>query len=65
MHSVIVITMIVLYWTPTIVAAARNHETASVAVVNGFLGWTIIGWIVALTMSVRQKNQPSRTIYVP
>jgi hypothetical protein len=31
------------YFTPTIVAAIRHQQIASVAVVNFFFGWTFVG----------------------
>src|ERR1700677_654570 len=38
-----------LYFTPSIVAGARNvPHRGSVIVVNVFLGWTLVGWVVAL-----------------
>jgi len=44
---------IALYFLPTIVALARKMpNVGSVIVINLFLGWTIIGWIVALAMSL-------------
>lgn len=37
------------YFLPTIVAACRNRRNGvSIAVVNLFLGWTCIGWVVAM-----------------
>ena len=42
-----------VYFLPTIIAACRRIPNAvSVAVVNLFLGWTFIGWVVALAMAV-------------
>jgi predicted RNA-binding Zn-ribbon protein involved in translation (DUF1610 family) len=41
-----------LYLIPTFVAATRRvSNVGSVVVVNLFLGWTCIGWIVALAMA--------------
>ena len=45
-----------LYWTPTIVGAARNANPGPVAVVNGLLGWTGVGWIVALAMAAGRRR---------
>ncbi|MCA4760893.1 superinfection immunity protein [Mycobacterium avium subsp. hominissuis] len=46
------IALIAAYCAPTIVAVARKHRSVgSVAVVDMFLGWTIIGWVVALAMA--------------
>jgi hypothetical protein len=41
------------YFAPAIIAAARHHHNlGSIIVINLLLGWTFIGWIVALAMSV-------------
>jgi len=37
------------YLLPTLVATSDHHpHTQSIFVVNFFLGWTLIGWVVAL-----------------
>ncbi len=42
-----------LYFLPTIVAFKRRRPNqASIAVVNFFLGWTLIGWVVAMAWAV-------------
>lgn len=45
------------YWMPTIIAAMRHHQIGTVAVLNGFLGWTVIGWIVALAIACGDRRQ--------
>lgn len=48
--------IVLAYWTPTLVAFSRRvPNRVSVAVINCFLGWTVIGWVVALAMAVRDK----------
>lgn len=38
-----------IYLAPWIVAGARGHSSVGgIAVINLFLGWTLIGWVVAL-----------------
>ena len=48
------------YLIPSIVAAVRDHhQFGSIIVVNVLLGWTFIGWAVALAMAcsaVRPKD---------
>jgi hypothetical protein len=44
--------LLLVYFVPTIVAWGRHRMTASVFVVNLFLGWTLIAWVVALAMAV-------------
>ena len=44
-----VLPFLALHFLPTIVAAIRRAQNVGwIFVVNLFLGWTIIGWIVAL-----------------
>jgi T4 superinfection immunity protein len=52
----IVLFAIVCYFIPTIVAAIRQvPNTGSVVVINLFLGWTFMGWVVALAMAMRSR----------
>jgi T4 superinfection immunity protein len=49
----------VLYFVPTIIALRRGHRQAlSIALLNFFLGWTIVGWVCALVWSATAKPQP-------
>lgn len=41
-----------LYFLPTIVASTRGHLSAlGIFLLNLFLGWTLIGWLLALIWS--------------
>ncbi|MFF4583619.1 superinfection immunity protein [Streptomyces sp. NPDC001373] len=52
----IALVALVLYFVPTVVALGRTvPNRGSVIVVNIFLGWTLIGWVVALAMAARSK----------
>jgi ABC-type lipoprotein release transport system permease subunit len=49
-----VIGLIAAYWFPTIIAFMRHVPAKSqVVIVNLFLGWTFVGWVVALVMACR------------
>jgi len=51
--------IIVLYFLPTISAYERKKKnSSSILVVNLFLGWTIIGWIVALSWALAKDTDP-------
>ena len=42
-----------LYFLPAIIAAARHtHNATGILLLNLFLGWTLIGWFVALVMAL-------------
>jgi hypothetical protein len=57
------IVAVAIYWIPTAVAAVRRAQgTAQVVVVNLFLGWTGIGWVVALVMALRPAPRPGVTV---
>lgn len=52
-----VITVPLLYMLPTIEAKLRNHRNiASIALTNLFLGWTLIGWVVALVWAFKNPE---------
>ena len=47
-----------LYFMPTIIAYCRDHRNyASIFVVNLFLGWTLIGWVLSLAWSLSGAGQ--------
>lgn len=54
--SVIVAILTAGYMLPWAIAAVRDVRHWSVFWVNLLLGWTIIGWIVALIMSLRAQR---------
>lgn len=44
----------VMYFLPTIIAFARSkRDTGAILLLNFFLGWSVIGWIVALIWAVK------------
>jgi hypothetical protein len=44
-----------MYFLPAIIAFARSKRDAvSILVLNFFLGWTAIGWVVALVWALKQ-----------
>lgn len=44
----------VMYFLPSIIAFARSkRDSTSILVLNLLLGWTAIGWVIALIWSVK------------
>lgn len=49
-----------MYFLPSIVAWRRHvPNVGSVAIVNTFLGWSLIGWVVAMAMAARDPRPVS------
>jgi len=47
-----------LYLLPWIVSAFNNHPAkAGIFILNSLLGWTVIGWIIALIWAVTKPQQ--------
>ena len=43
---------LVVYFLPTLVAVNRRHRNAmAIAMLNLFLGWSVVGWVVSLVWS--------------
>ena len=54
-----------LYLLPTIVAAVRKvPNLGSVIVINLFLGWSLIGWVVAMAMAARSHPTAGQQVHV-
>lgn len=51
-----------IYLIPYLVAVHRSHhQRGAIAVLNILLGWTLLGWIVALVWAcTATKDRPSR-----
>jgi hypothetical protein len=59
--------LLFVYFIPTIVAQHHRHRSVgAIAVINLFLGWTFLGWVIALAWAAngnvespaRQQNPP-------
>ncbi|AYN26712.1 superinfection immunity protein [Buttiauxella sp. 3AFRM03] len=50
--------LFVSYFIPSVVAAVRDHKyMGAVMALNILLGWTFLGWVVALVWSMMGKNE--------
>jgi Superinfection immunity protein len=51
--------LIVLYFLPTIVAVIRHKRNAlMIGIFNFLLGWSIVGYIVALVWAIKVEELP-------
>jgi uncharacterized membrane protein len=45
--------MAAIYFMPTIIAIARRRSNlVLVLMINAFLGWTLVGWVIALILAL-------------
>jgi hypothetical protein len=50
-----------LYFLPWVVAAARHHHNVmAIAVLNVLLGWTLLGWVIALVWAYTNPRPAGR-----
>ena len=57
MLALFYVALIALYLLPIYEAAKRRHpNTLAISLIDIFLGWTVIGWIVALVWAVRRAE---------
>jgi hypothetical protein len=54
----IILFFIALYFVPTIIAVLRKHRnTGAIVALNALLGWTMIGWVLALVWALMVPNK--------
>lgn len=52
------------YFFPTIVGLGRRHHNVlAIFALNFFLGWTLIGWVVALVWACLKSPERERSDY--
>jgi len=57
---------LVMSFLPTIIAYARHtHNAFGIFLINLFLGWTVIGWFVALFMAMFSWSYRPQMYYPP
>lgn len=59
----IIIVFVLLYFFPTVIAfSRRKSNTAAIFMLNLFLGWSFIGWIIALVWAVSKDRETQQII---
>lgn len=54
---VFVLILVVLYFIPSFIAKSRNHNNkGAIIALNILLGWTFIGWVVALVWALTNNK---------
>lgn len=57
MGLIILLVLLAIYFLPAIVAHDRKNDNASaILVLNLFLGWTAIGWVMALVWALTKDH---------
>jgi len=57
--SGLLLILLVLYFVPTAVAVNRaHHQLSAILIINLFLGWTFLGWVIALAMAFTAVEAP-------
>jgi hypothetical protein len=55
---IIVVVCILIYFVPTFIAVLRSHHnTAPIAIVNFFFGWTALGYVICLAWAFSATNR--------
>jgi Na+/H+-dicarboxylate symporter len=61
---VILIVSIIVYFLPALIANHRKkRNVGAITALNFFLGWTFVGWVVALVWAYTVDPQPQQVIY--
>jgi hypothetical protein len=56
---ILIAVLLGIYFFPAIVAFGRNHrQVVGIIVVDLFLGWTLVGWVIALVWALSEAAAP-------
>jgi hypothetical protein len=60
MDSVLLFLLVAaIYFTPWLVAVSRKHHNrGAICALNLFLGWTVLGWIIAIVWAYTAVRRP-------
>jgi hypothetical protein len=61
MEFILIIVAIALYFLPSIVGYNKRNAGA-IILLNFFLGWTLLGWVIALVWASTADDPPSQNI---
>ena len=65
LFALILVPLGAIHFLPTIIAALRqSRNLLGIFLLNLFLGWTVIGWIVALIWAIAGERR-IQYVYVP
>lgn len=57
MAIILTFALIIGYFLPTLIAShAKKRNTTAIALLNIFLGWSILGWIIALVWATTKDQ---------
>lgn len=60
--GVFIVANLIWYFIPTFIAMIRGHmNTGAIFATNLFLGWTVIGWIVAVIWSMTNNRKGAKS----
>lgn len=57
MEIILLVILLAAYCAPTIVAQQRRHKDLyGIAALNILLGWTFLGWVIALIWALKNQD---------
>ena len=52
----LILIVLAMYWLPSIIGYyRRTPDIVRVVVTNALLGWTVVGWLVAMVLAARTQ----------
>lgn len=62
-HIIMLILIVIPYFVPTIIAFNRKKtNTGAIFALNLFLGWSLIGWVIALIWALSNIEAPQQIV---
>jgi hypothetical protein len=55
-YGILIVAMVAVYFLPSIIARV-NGVRSSIYLINLFLGWTVLGWLIALSLALSEAYE--------
>lgn len=52
---------LLLYFLPALIGGSKRNATA-IFLLNLLLGWSLVGWVVALVWATKKEDEPTRVV---
>ena len=64
--GILVAILLILYFLPSFIGYSRRHPSChAILALNILLGWTLLGWVVAIVWALKSHKSQVQVVFAP